>query len=444
MTNLECSPSRIQIDFTDEAITANAGTVFLSRMAEEFDLPWLLGDALQIKKRDRGASDAQMLLSLIYSLAQGEGALKDVDRLKLDMARARLLGLERVPDSRRLGEFLSRFTEQNIVGFRGVARQLCGFIIQQVIEQEIEEKGFIPVFVDGSEIEVDGHYFEKTSVGYTGNVSYWLHSIFIGSLWVSQRLHPGNTDVVHGWQKQLEQDVLPLLAGKKVRVYVRVDNAYYEGKFVEFCEDQGWEYSISVTNSLQKQPLLSQLNDGGDPGWTWISEDQTEEACLLWHQPQGWRNGQAYVVIRTYWDGDQKLLTPRLSFILVSSPDVPLQELVHRHRAKQGQENAQKGPLIEMDLHHPPCSSYLANQAFYTAGQIAQILLMSIKFELLPETARHVGIRAIMRELIRVPGKLTWHAGAWTLKFVKSALRLDWLIHAAERLEYLLPCARAG
>ena len=70
-----------------------------------------------------------------------------------------------------------------------------------------------------------------------------------------------------------------------------------------------------------------------------------------------------------------------------------LKELVLRHRAKQGQENAFKGPLRDMDLHHPPCRSYRANQAFYALGQIAQALLRAVQFTVLPKRvfapARH-------------------------------------------------------
>ncbi|MDE0704199.1 MAG: hypothetical protein OXH59_10785 [Rhodospirillaceae bacterium] len=44
--------------------------------------------------------------------------------------------------------------------------------------------------------------------------------------------------------------------------------------------------------------------------------------------------------------------------------DFALDALVRRHRGKQGQENAFKGPLIDLDLHHPPCRKFRANQAF--------------------------------------------------------------------------------
>ena len=69
------------------------------------------------------------------------------------------------------------------------------------------------------------------------------------------------------------------------------------------------------------------------------------------------------------------------SVILVSRGDLPLKELVKRHRGKQGQENAFKGSLINLDLHHLPCRSFTANQMVYTCGQIAQLLLRAVQFQ---------------------------------------------------------------
>lgn len=131
----------------------------------------------------------------------------------------------------------------------------------------------------------------------------------------------------------------------------------------------------------------------------------------------------------------QKLLFPQYTFILVSRDDLPLMEVVKRHRSKQGLENKFKVPLIALDLHHPPCSCFQANRAFYIAGQIAQILLVGAKLKLLPQEARKYGIRTLIRDLVRVAGKLVRHARKWKLLFSKSALRIEWLYHAAVVIE---------
>ncbi len=80
-------------------------------------------------------------------------------------------------------------------------------------------------------------------------------------------------------------------------------------------------------------------------------------------RPAGWEE-QSYVVVRRRRDRGQTLLLPVYTVIPVSRDDLPLDELVRRHRGKQGRENAFKGPLIDLDLHHPSCRRFRANQAF--------------------------------------------------------------------------------
>ncbi len=101
------------------------------------------------------------------------------------------------------------------------------------------------------------------------------------------------------------------------------------------------------------------------------------------------------MVVRQLYAGEQGLLEPRYTVMLVSRDDLPVAELVRGHRSKQGQENTRKGPLTDWGLHHPPCKSYAANQAFHLCGQSAQLLLRLLPYQLLPgEARRHAGNRS--------------------------------------------------
>ena len=91
-------------------------------MARHLGIPRLLEVSLRLKKRNRGACDTEMMLSQIYSLAQGDGAISDVDRLKADEPRHTALGLADVPDSRRLGEYLYRFCDESVGNLLAVSR----------------------------------------------------------------------------------------------------------------------------------------------------------------------------------------------------------------------------------------------------------------------------------------------------------------------------------
>ena len=431
MTRVIPCPPRVDIDFTDAQLTGHGGWSLLAAIARRLQLPERLAASLQLKQRRRGASDAEMLWSLVASLASGNGALSDLDALRADTVGQTLLGLEAAPSSRRLGEYLMRFGPAEVDALVAVARSLTKQVAPAVIEHEVTHRGYVPLFIDGSAIEVDGALFEGAARGYNGEVQYWLHGVFLGGLWASGRLHPGGVDVAQGWREQLDADVAPLLP-KGTPVWARADNAYYRGDFVRYCAAQGWDYSISVTHDGYRRPVLEVLEGLAESAWEEIGLG--ESATMVYYRPGGWQE-QRYVVIRKRYDGAQRRLTPAYTVILVSRDDLPLAELVRRHRGKQGQENAFKGPLIDMDLHHPPCRRFCANQAFYACGQLAQVLLRAIQYQLLPGSARGHGLRPLIRYLMRTSARLVRTGRRWRLDFAKTSFRLDWLIYAAYQLE---------
>jgi hypothetical protein len=67
---------KYEIDFTDDNITSSGGSAFLASVSSLLHLPHLLDSALGLKVRKEGALDSEMMLSLIYSLAIGDCALR--------------------------------------------------------------------------------------------------------------------------------------------------------------------------------------------------------------------------------------------------------------------------------------------------------------------------------------------------------------------------------
>ena len=146
-----------------------------------------------------------------------------------------------------------------------VLRHLSALLAPAVVAHEVAEKGYVPVFVDGTGIEVDGRLFEHAARLYTGERGYWLHGIFVGGLWASGRLRPGG-EVACGWKGQMKRDLAPLLA-PGVPVWVHGDSACYRGGFVEYVSSRGCDYSVSVTDA-NKRPAGA--GRGGGPAGTWL------------------------------------------------------------------------------------------------------------------------------------------------------------------------------
>ena len=426
------NPKGVVIDFSNRRVTGVAGVGFLSRMAHHVELFRELSRLRTLKRRARGASEAERTWSLIASLACGNGALSDLNLLAWDPAACKLLGLRHKPCGRRLGEHLARFEGSDVEALREAGRRVARRVVPQIARHCVADLGYVPLFVDATQIEVRGKNFEGAARDYKGDRSYQLGAVFVGGTQVSGRLLAGNMDPAGSWREQLERDVAPLL--RDVPVWGRMDNAYYRKDVVEYFEDRGWDYSVSVTSGLSKRPILEaveELLEDGD--WEDISE--FERAAFVTHRPARWRREQTYVVVRRDEASGCRQLVPIYTVILVSRDDLELAELVSRHRGKQGQENAFKGPLRDMNLHHPRCAGHVANQAYYECALIAQLLVRAIQHRMLPEDARCRSLGYVIRHVMRTIGVLACSSNRLRLNLARSNWELSWLYYAADRLD---------
>ncbi len=169
-----------------------------ARLARFLGLPEKLAASVRLKRRRRGGSDVQMLLALIYSACAGGGHLHAVDALGADEVARRACGLRAVPASRRLGEYLQRMHAAALEGLRECVRRVSRRLVPLVAQACVQRWGYVPVFVDGTGIEVEGQLFENAERGCNGERQYWLHSVFVGVAWVSAQLNAGGTDVRGG------------------------------------------------------------------------------------------------------------------------------------------------------------------------------------------------------------------------------------------------------
>ena len=227
MNTVTPQPAAVEVDFTDADLTGQGGELFVAQMARRLGVAEDLERSPALKQRQRGPSDAAHLLALSYNLAAGHGHLADLDALADDPVRRAAMGLAAIPGSRRTGEYLARFGPEAVAALTGVARRLTGRVLPAVARQEVAQRGFVPVFLDGTAIEVDGALFEGAGTGYNGARQYWLHNAFVGGLWASGRFHPVGGDVAGGWDEQLARDIAGALPGD-APVWVRADFANYQ------------------------------------------------------------------------------------------------------------------------------------------------------------------------------------------------------------------------
>ena len=430
MRSIHQAHRKFELDFTDERVTPMAGLAFVAQAAHRLGLLTALDSLAPCKQRDRGASDQENVLALLGCLTAGCGKLRDLDDLREDEAACDALGLDRVSGSRRMGEWLARVTAVHVASLQTMCRDVATRIAPAVITAEVATRGYVPLFLDGTCIEAYGKQFEGAARTYGDTDQYWMRGAFLGSLQVGGRLAPGREDPVGDWQTQLHEDIDPVIPSD-TPVWVLMDNAYYSKEVVKALAARQWSWSMSVTDRKNKQAALRHLSDTAV--WTAIGEQ--EDAADFWYRPSGWPRPVRFVVVRKWGDDDgQRLLFPGRTLIATSDDDLPCATVVARHRSKQGCENGFKGPLIEMDLLHPPTRHFHGNQLYYLCGLLAQQLLTFMQYDMLPTSARDGGLRPLIRDVVRTVGRLTRSGRRVKLQFTKRLRpqRVGWLLHACD------------
>ncbi len=132
-----------------------------------------------------------------------------------------------------------------------------------------------------------------------------------------------------------------------------------------------------------------------------------ERALAGAYRPVRWPEEPVCAVIRRDWDGEQRLLVPVSTVMLVSHDRLPLAEWGRRHRGQQGQEPAFQGPLPDLGLQHPPCRSHAAHQDFHLGARIAQQQLRLLPYQVLPYEAWQPGLRSLIQYCVGSAGRLT-------------------------------------
>src|SRR6202034_3670357 len=113
-----------------------------------------------------------------------------------------------------------------------------------------------------------------------------------------------------------------------------------------------------------------------------------------------------------------------------------------RHRLKGDKERAFSELLSDLDLHHPPCHSLVANNAYYLLGALAYNVLQALKVIYLPPEHQPKRIRTLLQHLLLIPVEIKRHARGLKAVFFAPA---GWLAWWKGFLHDLLPrCRQVG
>jgi hypothetical protein len=432
------SKIRVHLSHSDQA-SAHGGQVLIDALCRRFDLWKRILDEPSLDPRSRrgsGFAPASVVAQLIFSLTSGGAGLADAERLGRDKVLRGLVGLEAGADQSTLGEWLRAQSRESVLAIHRINAQLVDWAIQNAAPQRWLHAGQAEVFFDDTEIEVQGKNFEGARFNYEGNRALSWQTLWLGP-WLLDGILDGAGDV--------SQHLAALLSEHRSRWENRPSHFYADsgssaGKHLNVIETSGfstWSVSYNKWTSVLDR-LAAEL-----PENQWSPAIDTdllhEQYAWLKHQPGECQTAQTFAVTR--WKNDGDLMWRHAYVVCKSEAQTTPQAAIERHQLKGAREQALSEVLSGLDLHHPPCSSLLANQAFYAIATLAYNILITLKVLDLPDEAQTWRVQTLIRHLLTLPVSLSTHARHTVAQICVPSGWLRWWRFFADQW---LPKRKAG
>jgi Transposase DDE domain group 1 len=246
-----------------ERLTSHAGTVLLHDFAQRLGVEGLLDEGLRGKTRERGYEEGQAIGSLVYNLILGGAHLSDLEVLRGDPGTQELLDARTILAPTTAGEFLRKFDIGDVYDLQRVQLRL-----QQRVRPH-QQATTCTIDLDSSIYEQVSTHKEGSTKAYNGEIGY--HPLL--AFWAEEgellfsHLRRGSAHTarnVRGFLRAMLKRV-PDTAVKKLRA----DSGFYSKAVVEWCEAEGFTFTITAD---QTAPLLAALTALPERCWCNLPE----------------------------------------------------------------------------------------------------------------------------------------------------------------------------
>ena len=476
-------PSNVEIRADDHALTGHAGLLLTGELATRTDLVARLDRVIDgvrpFKRRRRGRSGGELLVSLAEMMAVGGDHLVHLDELREDEAGGELRAVAEVMAPTTAGQLMRRLNARQcqaaVAELVKVAEEVDG-------ELGLTASGPVTLDLDSTDTEVYGRLKQGAAFNHRGQRSYDSQV----ATWAERRriltaeLRSGNL-TEHPTAIKLLRRALKALPQEHGPVRARVDSGFESAAF--FSEMRRRE--VGFTCSLKRTPTLHRLRTSiSSRTWRPALLMPQAEIAETTHTPTGWGHEPLRLIVRRVRiPVDELSEDPRsrrrrtvpaeqlalalkgrveyvygYSFILTDlEGDAAEIELWHRQRGQM--EERVKEVKLGDGLLHFPLGTLDANRAWQTAAVIAHNLVALLsavvadvnhrrlreQLEQSPQppprppaarVAAH-NTRLVRRWLLAVPGRVLHSGRRVLLRLAQAMLWAATFIAAYQRLRLL-------
>jgi len=458
-------PFDVELEEQAETLTARAGLTLVPETMQALELDRAIDEALQIKQRDSGYSEAELVTAIVLLLAAGGECLDDIRVLAADEGLCRLLG-RTPPSPDTLRHFLDAFHDDALIE-QAKARRPAGQ--EAYIPDESAPLGALAAVnthlvhrvqalsqTTRATLDHDATILESHKrlalPHYKGGRGYPPASVYCEALdlVLADEYRDGNVPAGMDNLRLIRRAFASLPSAVTERFF-RADTACYDAAVLKWLVDEErsggppGRIAFSIGADLTRE-LRAVCESVPAAQWTLIEERATEtvEVADVCFVPGHWPKDAAplrYVALRLrkkqpeLFDDGRGL---RYLAVVTNRWDVSAADLVRWHWQKAGTiEIVHDVTKNELGAGVPPCGRFGANAAWYRLCNLTYNVLSVLKAQALPPHFATARPKRLRFAVFTLAGCIAYHARRLVLRVASGLAAKAGLIAARARLAVL-------
>jgi len=419
---------RFQIAPARISTTAFAGLPLFARLAESLGLIPALEERLRfLKRRRRGYSVWQFVLSLTLLLIAGGESLTDIQLLQSDRSLKRLLGWPRLPAATTLGQFLHRCTRRALAALATTNARLA---VKTLVHRLIQS---VTLDFDATLIETHKRDAEFTYEKFPG---YDPLLCFVAETGMVLRglFRPGNASPSANALSFLRGS-LKLVPSWVASIRVRSDSAWYNHRVMDYCHERDVRFTITA---VLTEPLIEAARAIPERSWHYL--DQTNQVAETTHVVGDSVRAYRAIVLRSEIKQTDAFTGAYSYYVIMTNiGDSTPAQIARWHRRRANAENIIKELKHGFGINRLPCGELLANAAYFEANLLAFNLVQLYKQLVLPAGWQQCTIKTLRLRLLNIAAVVVRHARDLQMKVPADHPYWQLLAHSRDKILRLAP-----
>lgn len=399
-----------KLEITEEKLTANAGLAVFGEFVHATGILSEVNKALKGPGSGAGYMPSQYIEPLILMLQGGGRSLEDMRVLRNDMALVEILGIQDIPSSDAVGDWLRRQGRGD--GLTGLTK------VRQVIVRRALKRDMTTDYtldIDATQVVAEKEEAKMTYKGERGYMPIVGHLAESGLI-IGEEFRHGNDAPAARNLQFIKYCAGQMPAGRRI-ARLRSDSAAYQADIINWCEEDDRAPVLFAIGADLDAGVKAEISSIPAKAWSSYQDGYIAETV---HSMNRTKKAFRLIVIRRPSQLDlltgQEKASERYT-VIASNRQETAQETVAWYNCRGDcSENRIKELKIGFGMERMPCGDFAANAMFFRLGTIAYNLFVLFKIAALSKSWRHMQVQTVRWRLYHVAGKVVRHGRQLILK----------------------------